>query len=237
MLYIMRYALFTMPSDNIESSEGLKWNTVTWYSRLGAIILFIGVLPALSFYIGAQHRAVQDAISMPVVAGNVISSGVSSAQEQSSDVQDSGTAKNVIFSDSSIESQLTACFDTPESSTTPDGSTTVGMDACLGTALTAYKSIEKAQFHTLENKIAADQKSLPIDPVEVGINKYYQDARTSLISAENDWNKYQNALCRVDADAWTDGSGAGGAYLSCQIQLFKVHIQDIKDTFSLGIEE
>jgi hypothetical protein len=39
---------------------GVKWNEVTWYSKLGAIILFVGVIPALSFYIGMQYQAVKD---------------------------------------------------------------------------------------------------------------------------------------------------------------------------------
>ncbi len=34
----------------------VKWNEVTWYSKLGAIILFVGVVPALSFYFGTQYE-------------------------------------------------------------------------------------------------------------------------------------------------------------------------------------
>lgn len=33
----------------------MKWGEVTWYSRLGAIILFIGVVPLLCFYVGMQY--------------------------------------------------------------------------------------------------------------------------------------------------------------------------------------
>jgi hypothetical protein len=36
----------------------IKWNEITWYSRLGAIILFLGVVPALSFYIGIQYESI-----------------------------------------------------------------------------------------------------------------------------------------------------------------------------------
>lgn len=36
----------------------IKWNEVTWYSRLGAIILFIGVVPVLSFCIGVEYESV-----------------------------------------------------------------------------------------------------------------------------------------------------------------------------------
>lgn len=34
----------------------IKWNEVTWYSRLGAIILVFGFLPAVSFKIGMEYQ-------------------------------------------------------------------------------------------------------------------------------------------------------------------------------------
>lgn len=40
----------------------IRWNEVTWYSRWGAIILFLGVVPALCFYIGTQYGVV---LSLP----------------------------------------------------------------------------------------------------------------------------------------------------------------------------
>lgn len=46
----------------------MKWNEVTWYSRLGAIILFVGVLPVLSFTIGMQFEKLQStALVLPIV--------------------------------------------------------------------------------------------------------------------------------------------------------------------------
>ncbi len=39
----------------------MQWNQVTWYSRLGAIILFVGVIPALCFYIGMQYERFNEA--------------------------------------------------------------------------------------------------------------------------------------------------------------------------------
>jgi len=34
----------------------IQFNKVTWYSKLLAIILFIGVIPTLTFYIGTQYE-------------------------------------------------------------------------------------------------------------------------------------------------------------------------------------
>lgn len=46
----------------------IKFNKVTWYSRLFAIILFIAIIPVLAFYIGTQYQlAVDVASSSPVV--------------------------------------------------------------------------------------------------------------------------------------------------------------------------
>ncbi len=44
-----------MPLEQIKLSQ-VKWNEVTWYSKLVAIVLFAGVVPALSFYIGLQYE-------------------------------------------------------------------------------------------------------------------------------------------------------------------------------------
>jgi hypothetical protein len=38
----------------------LRWNEVTWYSKLGAAIVIFGALPALSFYIGVQYDQVMN---------------------------------------------------------------------------------------------------------------------------------------------------------------------------------
>jgi len=37
----------------------MKWHEVTWYSRMMAILIFVGVLPTLSFYIGMQYKSFQ----------------------------------------------------------------------------------------------------------------------------------------------------------------------------------
>ncbi len=34
----------------------MKWNEVTWYSKLGAAILLFAVLPLFSFYIGSEYQ-------------------------------------------------------------------------------------------------------------------------------------------------------------------------------------
>ncbi len=37
----------------------IKWNKITWYSRLLAAIFFIGVLPAWTYYLGIQYGEVK----------------------------------------------------------------------------------------------------------------------------------------------------------------------------------
>ena len=34
----------------------VKWNEYTWYSKLAAIIFFLGILPSWAFYIGTQYK-------------------------------------------------------------------------------------------------------------------------------------------------------------------------------------
>jgi hypothetical protein len=38
----------------------IRWNEVTWYSRLSALIIFLAILPCLTFYVGMQYQAVID---------------------------------------------------------------------------------------------------------------------------------------------------------------------------------
>lgn len=37
----------------------IKWNEYTWYSKMAAIILFLGLVPMLAFYIGYQFEVVR----------------------------------------------------------------------------------------------------------------------------------------------------------------------------------
>lgn len=43
----------------------IKFNEVTWYSKLAAIIFFLAVLPILCFYIGVQYEVAKE-INIPV---------------------------------------------------------------------------------------------------------------------------------------------------------------------------
>lgn len=51
-----------------ERTHTIKWNEVTWYSRLAAIIVCFAVIPAISFYIGEQYESAMTSavpLSMP----------------------------------------------------------------------------------------------------------------------------------------------------------------------------
>ena len=53
----------------------IKFNEVTWYSRWAAIIFFIGVLPALAFYIGVQYEKVASENKIVVTKSVSVSTG------------------------------------------------------------------------------------------------------------------------------------------------------------------
>lgn len=51
----------------------IQWNEVTWYSKLAAIIFFVGVLPVLTFFMGMQYREVQvDIFEASTQTSNVV---------------------------------------------------------------------------------------------------------------------------------------------------------------------
>ena len=57
-------------------SQGIRWNEVTWYSRLGALVLFLAVIPALFFYIGEQYEATTS-LRAPLIASSTLPSSAS----------------------------------------------------------------------------------------------------------------------------------------------------------------
>jgi len=40
----------------------IHWNEVTWYSRIAAIIVFVGIMPVVNFIIGVQYEQTSDAL-------------------------------------------------------------------------------------------------------------------------------------------------------------------------------
>ncbi len=50
----------------------IKWNEVTWYSRWGAIILFLVVVPMLCFYIGKQYEAIVSEKTAQLVTPSIV---------------------------------------------------------------------------------------------------------------------------------------------------------------------
>lgn len=51
----------------------IQWNVVTWYSKLGAIILFLLVVPVLTFVIGERYQEVKDMQSNAIVIPTIVS--------------------------------------------------------------------------------------------------------------------------------------------------------------------
>lgn len=51
-------------------SMRIEWNKVTWYSKLGAIILFIFIVPILCFYIGMRYEQTREVVSINEVNKN-----------------------------------------------------------------------------------------------------------------------------------------------------------------------
>jgi hypothetical protein len=48
----------------------IKFNEVTWYSKLAAVIVFLVIVPILAFYIGTQYQEIKDSNSIVAPAQN-----------------------------------------------------------------------------------------------------------------------------------------------------------------------
>jgi len=40
----------------------LQWKKITWYSRLATLIVFLGLVPILCFYVGMQFQVTAETI-------------------------------------------------------------------------------------------------------------------------------------------------------------------------------
>jgi hypothetical protein len=92
------------------SSSGIKWNEMTWYSRLGAIILFVGVVPALCFYIGMQYEITRLVLTPPIIlqniSANVASRRVVNAQPYQVPTATSSSSTTTLPTDKSFNPNL-----------------------------------------------------------------------------------------------------------------------------------
>ena len=50
--------------DRIINNMKIKFNEVTWYSKLAAVIMFILVIPALTFYLGMKVQETKDVLAV-----------------------------------------------------------------------------------------------------------------------------------------------------------------------------
>jgi hypothetical protein len=60
----------------------VKWNEVTWYSRLIAILVFFGFIPVVSFIVGVQYQAVSQLFTRPVNEVIVVEKKITQQEEE-----------------------------------------------------------------------------------------------------------------------------------------------------------
>ncbi|MEN9649131.1 MAG: hypothetical protein RL094_98 [Candidatus Parcubacteria bacterium] len=45
----------------------IKWNEVTWYSRIAALIFFLLILPIWAFILGNKYQLAKSSLQQPVM--------------------------------------------------------------------------------------------------------------------------------------------------------------------------
>ena len=187
--------------------SSIRWYEVTWYSRLGAIVLCFGVVPALFFYIGVQSQIVRDSALNVVVPQDA----------EMNAAMGSNNSTEATFADSTIESVLSQCQNDP-SNGTPGGPN------CLGDALRSYKEIETQKFNALVTEFQSSVVSIAAlgdDPAQ------YAQAIVSLKKSEASWAAYRDSLCESASKQYSDTWSIANAYDRCEISVTKKHVQDL----------
>jgi hypothetical protein len=80
----------------------IEWNEYTWYSKLGAIILFILVVPVLAFYVGVQYEETLETLdssntypTIPNVIGPVVQDQAIGSSSLVSNVKTASVTSNL----------------------------------------------------------------------------------------------------------------------------------------------
>jgi hypothetical protein len=152
----------------------IKWNEVTWYSRLGALILFIGIVPALSFYIGNQYARTITLNTISPVLNNV------SAQKE----------KPIIYG-------IEYLADNPEevSPTCEESKGSFGY-ACASEKESKKYLVAKQEYNDVLNWIGTqkEQASKNTNPETL---QEYESATTLLQDYNQAWGKYVIQYCSL----------------------------------------
>ncbi len=83
----------------------IRWHEVTWYSRWGAILLFLVVVPVLCFYIGTQYELASQSVIKPLPTASVSTVSPKITCAQAADAQlktDAGILPHLTESTTSV---------------------------------------------------------------------------------------------------------------------------------------
>lgn len=131
---------------------GIKWHEVTWYSKLGAAVLFLGVVPALCFYIGVQYKFVFfETLLVRPTAGVLVS-------------HDSR-----YFVDQEINKKLQECLGA--------GPNTLGIQDCYAAAVSSYHAVLDQKVASVQASLDTDINDFPVDTKSLAQAK--EDLKTS----------------------------------------------------------
>ena len=185
----------------------IKWNEYTWYSKLLAVLFFIGVLPAWTFYVGVQYEQTVTLLT------------------QTNSVQQNSIERNPTLHPTSTA--VSSVTDVAQCSDQTD----VGMASCAEAAFQANDSKLNALYNevvtSLNNGIAkGDSNSIA-----------FSSLKDSLVKSEKSWIAYRDSYCTaqtgIDVET-ADHTPIGGSiaqieYPDCQNQLTTAQIKNLEN--------
>jgi len=83
--------------------KGIKWNEYTWYSRLAALLFFIAILPAWTFYMGTQYEMTKSVVTNGAIVSSKKTANVASHFVESSTTSDSSVSSSKSYTPTPID--------------------------------------------------------------------------------------------------------------------------------------
>ncbi len=184
----------------------IEFNKVTWYSKLGAILLFLLVVPILTFYIGRQYEALREAYAAPAAVS---------------------VAKHAPAKDDYVAA-LPSDKDAPEGCSNPE--TQELMDMCAGYRASQAESAMQDSYQkaltNIESMSTPGSGYLGMPPPA-----YLKD---DFAASQAAWMKYRDTDCKVASDTVEGGSMQPMVASTCETQLTIERTKEL-DSFSTDI--
>lgn len=181
----------------------IKFNTVTWYSKLLAAIVIFGILPFLMFYIGTQYQETKEVLQQSPIMVAQEDHSIKAATDESS-----------------------VCLDEEGKAIDLDNANQMEMNYCAGQDLLAANNKMQMVYTGILMQIELSNKQNKDDADMLAINK---KTKLDTLDAQKSWLAYRDAACRAESNINEGGSIQPLIIETCMSALTDQHTKELQN--------